>query len=61
MPGEEVDQNEYDFKLTKCATWTPPEELTDVGLDPEQLDKWCSNVFSCSAKSSTAEQPTDSA
>lgn len=45
MPGE-VDRDEYDFKLTTVRYLDArPEELTEVGLDPEQLDKWCSNVF----------------
>jgi len=45
MPGE-GDRDDYDFKLTTVRYLdAQPEELTDVGLDPEQLDKWCSSVF----------------
>lgn len=38
--------DKYDFELV-TERWLDarPEELTDVGLDPEQLDKWCSSVF----------------
>lgn len=38
--------DDYDFELT-TVRWLDarPEELTDVGLDPEQLDRWCSSVF----------------